>query len=296
MKSFTKLNQSIKDTNLPQTRATHQFGIKQQERGAVLIVVLVMLILVALAGAIAVKQSATDLKTATADQINTLLLQSADGANGSLESTVNGSPQDQGYKDLLHGGMLWFFLMDDRSAGSEYMYCYNTESEKYLLKKATVRQKGGTGNLYDNGGACDYTKAIDYINERQTSMVQVNVTTTPISVDEEALRHYTEGKAVNTAEARKAILDVYSTSLIPSYAEPKNCLSTTALDTGTVTTKGGQLLSCLRQNNTPTKMLFQNIEVENASSSTTCKPFGQGAMVDDSKTNKICTIATSSTP
>ena len=63
---------------------------RSTEQGATLIVVLLFLVLIMLAGAIAVRQSTTDLKVATSDQINTVLLQSADSANQKLETMVNG--------------------------------------------------------------------------------------------------------------------------------------------------------------------------------------------------------------
>lgn len=260
------------------------FAYRANERGATLIVVLFMLILVALAGAIAVKQSSSDLKTATADQINTLLLQSSDGVNGTLEKTVNGDINDQAYKDLLNGGMLWFFLADKRAGNSEYIYCHNTDPLKYLIKKATVREKNGSGYLYNNGGICDYTKKEDYVNERQTTMVQVNVTTAKSSENDEALKHYVEGKEVGSSNSQKAVLDVYSAAVLPSYSEPKGCMEKTALENTTVNKPGGELLDCLKKANTPTKMLFQNVEVENASTGTMCKKYGK-----DSKPS--CVIA-----
>lgn len=64
----------------------------QSQQGAALIVVLLILILIMLVGTMAVRQSTTNLKVATSDQINTLLLQSADGANIQLEQMVNGGP------------------------------------------------------------------------------------------------------------------------------------------------------------------------------------------------------------
>ena len=64
---------------------------RNRERGATLIVVLLFLVLIMLAGAIAVRQSSTDLKIATSDQINTVLLQSSDSANQKLEMMLNGS-------------------------------------------------------------------------------------------------------------------------------------------------------------------------------------------------------------
>ena len=64
----------------------HQhFTSPSSQQGAVLIVVLLFLVLIILGGVIAVKQSTTDLKLATSDQINALLLQSADNANQNIE-------------------------------------------------------------------------------------------------------------------------------------------------------------------------------------------------------------------
>ena len=68
------------------------YNLPSHQRGAALIVVLLFLVLILLAGAIAVRQSTTDLRTATADQINTLLLQSADSGNQKLEAMVNAAP------------------------------------------------------------------------------------------------------------------------------------------------------------------------------------------------------------
>ncbi|MGY8855961.1 MAG: pilus assembly PilX family protein, partial [Pseudomonadales bacterium] len=53
-------------------------SIASAQRGAVLIVVLLFLTLIILVGVIAVRNSSTDLKLATSDQINTVLLQSSD--------------------------------------------------------------------------------------------------------------------------------------------------------------------------------------------------------------------------
>lgn len=71
------------------------------QQGAVLIVVLLFLVLIILAGVIAVKQSTTDLRLATSDQINTLLLQSADNANQNIEQSINGSSSASIYDDML---------------------------------------------------------------------------------------------------------------------------------------------------------------------------------------------------
>ena len=60
-------------------------SIRGSESGAVLIVVLLVLILITLIGTIAIQRSTTDLKLATASQINKLTFQSTDAAFNKLE-------------------------------------------------------------------------------------------------------------------------------------------------------------------------------------------------------------------
>ena len=114
------------------------------ERGATLVVVLLFLVLIMLAGAIAVRQSTTDLKVATSDQINTVLLQSADSANQKLETMVNGSPSSEGYKDITSAtGALGHFLLSEDNKINEFIYCFNPRTQRYLTNSATVREPGG---------------------------------------------------------------------------------------------------------------------------------------------------------
>ncbi|WP_227681643.1 PilX N-terminal domain-containing pilus assembly protein [Psychrobacter glacincola] len=93
------------------------------QQGAVLIVVLLFLVLIILAGVIAVKQSTTDLRLATSDQINTLLLQSADNANQNIEQSINGSSSASIYDDMLsRSGPFGHFILDTSSTNHEYVF------------------------------------------------------------------------------------------------------------------------------------------------------------------------------
>ena len=83
------------------------------QQGAVLIVVLLFLVLIIFAGVIAVKQSTTDLRLATSDQINALLLQSADNANQNIEQSINSSSDSEIYKDMMsRSGAFGYFMLD----------------------------------------------------------------------------------------------------------------------------------------------------------------------------------------
>ena len=110
-------------SNIPHHQSLKSSVSTQQ--GAVLIVVLLFLVLIILVGAIAVKQSTTDLRLATSDQINTLLLQSADNANQNIEQGVNGSSDAEVYTDMLsRGGPFGHFILDTNSAEHEYIFCF----------------------------------------------------------------------------------------------------------------------------------------------------------------------------
>ena len=96
------------------------YNLPSHQRGAALIVVLLFLVLILLAGAIAVRQSTTDLRTATADQINTLLLQSADSGNQKLEAMVNANPSSQAYKDITSvSGAIGHFLLNSDNTNNK---------------------------------------------------------------------------------------------------------------------------------------------------------------------------------
>ena len=86
---------TIQQYSYPKSLSSHT------QQGAVLIVVLLFLVLIIFAGVIAVKQSTTDLRLATSDQINTLLLQSADNANQNIEQSLNGDTNNDIYKAMM---------------------------------------------------------------------------------------------------------------------------------------------------------------------------------------------------
>lgn len=255
-----------------------------RQQGIALIAVLMILILITLAGLMAARQSSTDLKTATADQINTLLLQTADGANHHLEQTINHNPTSVDYRDARSvSGMVHFFFKDPKARFSEYIYCYNQEPRRYLKRNATIMTKTldahgnpTTGVLSGlNSGVCDYKQARDYTSQRATALTQINVESTPITGNEEAFEHLVEGRDSESSGSIKAKMDVRTTSAIPSYNEPVgngggNCFALSA---------GGsnELLNCLKNASTPHKMIFSRIEVFEFGKTTVCVPYGNAS-------------------
>ena len=261
------------------------------EQGATLIVVLLFLVLITLAGAIAVRQSNTDLKLATSDQINTVLLQSSDSANQKLEMMVNSSPTSVAYKDVVSSaGVFGHFILDDNNKNHEFIYCFNPRTVKYLTKNATVKtpatpasagvdaSPGGYWNGLNNG-VCNYNTAGDYTSARQTVMTQMSVTVTPRNPNAERFGHVVLGKEIEDRTSKKFKFDIRASSALPAYSEPKDsegsCFAKTSIKANALADKNS-LNECMLAAKTPSKMLYEQADVANLSSSTECIPFGRG--------------------
>lgn len=263
------------------------------EQGATLIVVLLFLILIMLAGAIAVRQSTTDLKVATSDQINTVLLQSSDSANQKLESMINGKPSSTQYQDVISAsGVFGHFILTPDNATNEFIYCFNPRTKKYLTANATIKTPDGYWNGLKNG-VCDYNKAADYTSARQTIITQMSVTETPAIPNAERFGDMVIGKEIEDRTSKRYQFDIRATSALPAYNEPQvggdKCFEQTSIPANVATGKKS-LNECLLAAGTPSKMLYEQVDVENVSATTVCIPFGKGAL------NSECVLASSATP
>lgn len=255
---------------------------RRTEQGATLIVVLLFLVLIMIAGVIAVRQSNTDLKIATSDQINTVLLQSSDSANQKLEMMINGSPSSAEYKDATSAaGVFGHFLLNENNATNEFIYCFNPRTKKYLTANATVKAVSGGYINSLNNGICNYTNANDYTSSRQTVMTQMSVTVTPPNPNAERFGHVVIGKEIEDRTSKRYQFDIRATSALPAYNEPKissgNCFDQTSIKSN-VATGNKSLSECLLAASTPSKMLYEQADVENVSASTVCIPFGRGSL------------------
>ena len=255
-------------------RYKHPIVTSSHQQGAVLIVVLLFLVLIILAGVIAVKQSTTDLKLSTSDQINTLLLQSADNANQNIEQSMNGSSDADAYDAMIaRGGPFGHFILTDYSVENEYAFCFRPRDQLFNINKTTILTPDGT---ITNSGYCDTTKPDDYISSRNTSMTQVNVSLTPPSAENEAFGSYTIGQGSDSLASKAFMFDINSTAVLPSYADVGDCFEKTSklhTETDAKKTIGG----CMAEKGVPSTVIYEMAEVENQSLRTACVEFGKGA-------------------
>lgn len=251
------------------------------QQGAVLIVVLLFLVLIILAGVIAVRQSTTDLKLATSDQINALLLQSADNANQSIEQSINGSSDSDIYQAMLsRSGPFGHFILDTNSTNHEYVFCFRPRDRFFDINRTTILLPDGSNILGGSKGYCNPSSQADYASNRNTSMTQVNITLTPPDINNEAFGSYTIGQDSGTISSQAYTFDINNTSILPAYADPKignkNCFEQTSRVMETTSKSTDTIGGCMSKAGVPSTILYEQANVENLSLRTKCVDFGKG--------------------
>lgn len=133
-----------------------------KQSGAALIVVLLVLVLILIVGAIAVRQSTTDLKVATADQVNKLLFQANDAALLKVEKEdriLSAASREK--SDTLKG-----YMSGSEREGHKISFCVRPRSTKLfsILEISEVNQNDALLTAKSNG-YCNPSDSNDYVSE-----------------------------------------------------------------------------------------------------------------------------------
>lgn len=261
------------------------------QQGAVLIVVLLFLVLIILGGVIAVKNSTTDLRLATSDQVNTLLMQSADNANQNIEQTINGDSSSDIYIAMTSsGGPFGHFMSKTGGINDEYIFCFRPRGQFFNINQATITVPGGGNVVGSDNGYCDPEKPDDYVSQRNTSMTQVSVSLTPPSPNYEVFRNYTIGQDGSKSSSEAYLFDINSSAILPAYAGSQNaakdCLQMTS-KYESVADKEKTIAGCMAAAGVPSTVLYEIANVENQSQRTKCVQLGKG---NGKSTEKLCSL------
>ena len=139
----------------------------KQQKGATLITVLVILIVITLLGTIAVKMGIVGLKIATNSQVNALLLENSDSALFNIENP------DQIERQLALDGMFAYFN-SAANADDELVFCYRAaQNAFYDFSKASAIAADGTTTKIGVDGFC---KANQFAMGRSAVLSQVYLT------------------------------------------------------------------------------------------------------------------------
>lgn len=196
-------------------------SIKGSESGAVLIVVLLVLVLITLIGTIAIQRSSTDLKLATASQVNKLTFQSSDAAFNKLEKEDRSLGKGNSV-DNIRG---YVTRPGKEYVGREVVFCLRPRSNKFF-DQTRLTEKPADGIGYISGkkdGFCDVGVAEDYVGESRT-VTQMTFAKTKVNdalpFSLEGDKTYTDDQVSQTGQTpfECANFEVYATSLIPSLS------------------------------------------------------------------------------
>lgn len=139
----------------------------KQQKGATLITVLVILVIVTLLGTIAVKMGIVGLKIATNSQVNALLLENSDAALFNVEN-----PNDVA-RQLAMDGMFAYFN-SSANANDELVFCYRASENSFfkLSKASAITEDGSTTKI----GVDGFCKANQFAMGRSAVLSQVYLT------------------------------------------------------------------------------------------------------------------------
>ena len=265
-------------------RSHAQPSLASSQHGAVLIVVLLFLTLIIMVGVIAVRNSSTDLKLATSDQINTVLLQSSDSVNNKIEMSVNGLPTSEQYKQIMgiNGIFGYYFLGDNDEDLIDF--CYRPRSAFFNIDNAVIRR--GSGKLVNNtSGYCDPTAATDYTSNRNTTMTQVMVKNVSASTNSGPFEQMTLGSDSKEETSKKYTFDIYATSVLPAYGNAKDDKVKECFEKNASSGTDG-VAKCMSDNDIPNKMLTEQVDVASIESTDYCTYYGNSSQTGSS--NALC--------
>ena len=210
----------------------------QSQRGATLIVVLFLLLIVMVVGTFAIKLGVNSLAISTNAQINQLISQSADTPINKYLNTADIS-------NLISYSSTVGAAIDEKGINREFIFCYKpTNSRAFGLNSDTsvisANSVGDDAQLVNSGvvGFCDIKR--DFGSARQAVVTQVAVTI-PKSKDvtkkpgDNLVRgtNLSEGTGLPKNLVSQDTIRITTTAFLPSYANASlkdvqdKCLSST---------------------------------------------------------------------
>lgn len=194
--------------------------MKNNQKGATLIVVLILLLIITVIGTLAVKNSLTALNIATNSQAQQLLVQNSDSAIFHVENPA------YLVRNLAQDGLFGFITID-MNKGKELVFCYKgTQSQFFNMANSSVMMwESGTAPSNSSAGLDGYCKLDSqgsfFTTGRKAVMTQVAVkvqkSTSNLSVGIENPFDYmqtgTDLDAAKIAKTDKVL--VTSTSIVP---------------------------------------------------------------------------------
>lgn len=180
----------------------------RHQQGATMIIVLVVLLLIAIAGTIAVRSGLFGARLSTNTQVNNLLINNNDAALFKFEDM---SVLD--IKENFAVGGFYHYLKDPITAADELIFCYQAdEADTFKMNKAAIVKADNSADRVPN--FCTATGK--FSSGRNAIITQVHVRVN--DVDEGVAEGYTM-IASDTNIQQRINLSVSSISVMPSFVK-----------------------------------------------------------------------------
>lgn len=268
--------------------------MNNKQAGFALIAVMLFLILITVIGLIAVRQSRLNLKVATADQADTLLLNTSDSVLAHMEQAV-AKPGSTEYKNITATGkgvLGYFMLHPTTKTDQQVVFCYTASRPATLFNLSNALIRLPSGGKQGSGGVCDPSQVISYSTARGVSLTQVvarGLTGDSVAGGEEAPLETLEtgtslgATAVNAPNPR---IGLYSVSVLPALSSAssdaiKECLGLPVppiKDSSNNSLYGvnKDMITCLKEQGIPATALVEEVivrvERQNSLEAPICDP------------------------
>lgn len=190
----------------------------KKEKGAVLIVVLVMLVLLALIGTWAIRGSITLLKVSTNAQAQALLKQTSDAVFYGLE---NKTDNDLDFANMRIGDGILNYTLRPENKGKELVFCVRgTVSDNFEGSRlgSVVYWEGSKINNSEMGGNgfCQINRTLDFLSGRHAVVTQVSVRAAENDHDWEHMMEGDDRESSKSTGIQKVLIS--ATSILPNLS------------------------------------------------------------------------------
>lgn len=181
----------------------------KKQRGATMIIVLIVLLLVAIAGTIALRSGLFGMRLSTNSQVGNLLIQNNDSALFKFEDMKTINIQ----RNFALGGM-YHYLLDPANASDELVFCYDAKNnDTFNTTNASIINED---NSLERNSFCNVSKGS---SERGAIITQVHLR-----------RNYTDdriaqGRTLNSSTPtiqNNINLSVIAVSVMPAFGSSKD--------------------------------------------------------------------------
>lgn len=236
------------------------------QRGATLIVVLIILLLVTIVGTIAIRSSLLGLRISTNNQINNLLVGNSDAAIFNIETP---NAERLAYNFTAAG--VYHYLTQPDNKTDELVFCYKANNANFFeyAQASAVEANGGTTKLGVNG----FCKADSFSTGRSAILSQVYLRlANGIDNGVEPFSGKSTGTSIGIAsQSEKAIVDIgliaTVVSVLPNFSSATNSQVEECFKKSARITSGSSLSAvetCFKDLNIPYNVQTSEFNVSNS--------------------------------